>query len=286
MVTCSRHGWSVVIAALFTLVHSTVGPAQERDTVRKTLRAFPRTSPIHVDGRLSESDWSRAAVASDFLQREPEPNEPASQVTEVRVLVDEGALYVGARLFDTEPMRIAAQLGRRDPDDLFTDAFHVAIDSYFDRRTAFRFSVSPAGVQSDAIHFNDTDDDDNWDAVFESAATIDSGGWTAELRIPLSQLRYGHLPPGETRRWGIQFAREIARLGEESHWAPMPPTQRGIVSRFGDLIGIDSLGVPARLEVLPYVSSQLTRLPSGETNALVDATNTSARAGVDIRYGL
>jgi hypothetical protein len=268
------------------LIHTPTGHTQQPDSERKTLRASPRSGPILIDGRLTESDWSRAETATGFVQREPEPNEPASQPTEVRVLVDDGAVYIGARMFDSEPRRIAAQLGRRDPDDLYTDAFHVAIDSYFDRRTAFRFSVTPAGVQADAIHFNDTDDDDNWDSVFESAATIDSAGWTAELRIPLSQLRYARLAPGETRRWGIQFAREIARRGEESYWTPTLPTQRGLVSRFGDLVGIDALGVPARLEILPYVSSTVTRVPRAEANALVDATQTTARAGADVRYGL
>ncbi|MGH7713366.1 MAG: DUF5916 domain-containing protein, partial [Gemmatimonadaceae bacterium] len=287
MVMCSRRSRSATLTTLLALLSlAQAAGAQVVDTARKTIRATPRTSPLQVDGRLTEPDWARAEVASGFLQREPDPNEPATQKTEVRILVDDGALYVGARLFDSEPRRIAAQLGRRDPDDLFTDAFHVAIDSYFDRRTAFRFSVTPAGVQSDAIAFNDNDEDENWDAVYESAATIDSSGWTAELRIPLSQLRYGRLPPGETRRWGIQFVREIARLGEESFWTATPPTQPGIVSRFGDLIGLDSLGTPARLEILPYVSSQLTRLPDAEANALVDATRTSARAGVDVRYGL
>jgi hypothetical protein len=266
--------------------HSIAARAQDADVERKTIRAFPRSSPVHVDGRLSEPDWARAEIARGFRQREPQPNEPATHATEVRVLVDDDALYIGARLFDSQPDRIAAQLGRRDPDELYTDVFHVAVDSYFDRRTAFRFSVTPAGVQSDAIHFNDNDEDENWDAVYESAAVVDSLGWTAEIRIPLSQLRYGRVPEGESRRWGIQFAREIARLGEESYWTATPPTQSGIVSRFGDLVGIDSLGVPARLEVLPYVSSQLTRVPSAQSNALVDATRTSARAGLDVRYGL
>jgi hypothetical protein len=286
MVICSRYPFAVVVFLLVLGGTARPGAAQQSDTVRKTLRATTRSGPIHVDGRLSEPDWARADVAKDFVQREPEPNEPESQRTEVRVLVDDGALYVGARLFDSDARRIAAQLGRRDPDELYTDAFHVAIDSYFDRRTAFRFSVTPAGVQADALHFNDSNDDDNWDAVYESAATIDSAGWTAELRIPLSQLRYGRLRPGEARRWGIQFAREIARLGEESMWSPAPPTQPGIVSRFGDLVGIDSLGVPRRLELLPYVSSKLTRVPSAEANALVEATRTAAHAGLDVRYGL
>jgi hypothetical protein len=204
----------------------------------------------------------------------------------VRILVDDDALYVGARMYDREPQRIAAQLGRRDPGGLYSDAFHVVIDSYLDRRTAFRFSVTPAGVQGDAIHFNDVDDDDNWDAVFESAAAIDSAGWTAELRIPLSQLRYGRVRDGVSRRWGVQFGRDIAREGELSTWSPMLPTVSGMVSLFGDLIGLDSINIPARLELLPYVSSQVTRIPGAETNPLVDATSTSARAGLDVRYGL
>ena len=94
---------------------------------------------IHVDGRLDEAIWNRAEVAGDFVQREPVPDAPSAQRTEVRVLVDDGSLYVGARLFDTSPDSIARQLGRRDPDNVFSDFFHVAIDSYFDRRTAFRF---------------------------------------------------------------------------------------------------------------------------------------------------
>ncbi len=287
MVSCSRRLVFPAIGTVLSLAGAAqLGIAQGSDSVRKTVRAAARTGVVHVDGRLTEPDWKSSEVATGFQQREPEPNEASTQRTEVRVLVDDGALYIGARMFDSEPKRIAAQLGRRDPDDLYTDVFHVAIDSYFDRRTAFRFSVTPAGVQADAIHFNDNNDDDNWDAVFESAATIDSGGWTAELRIPLSQLRYGRVPLGETRRWGIQFAREIARLGEESYWMPTPPTQPGVVSRFGDLLGIDSLGIPQRLEVLPYVSSKVTRLPSAEANPLVDATRTAAHAGVDVRYGL
>lgn len=286
MVICSRLLIAVLLFTVPAIGGAQTGAARFSDSTRKTLHAARRTGPVHIDGRLNEADWARAEVARSFVQREPEPNEPESQRTEVRVLVDDGALYVGARLFDTEPDRIAAQLGRRDPDDLYSDAFHVAIDSYYDRRTAFRFSVTPAGVQADALLFNDNSEDENWDAVFESAATIDSAGWTAELRIPLSQLRFGRVPPGETRRWGIQFAREIARLGEESLWTPSPPAQRGIVSLFGDLLGIDSLGVPRRLEFLPYASSKLTQVPGAEANPLVNATRTAAHAGLDIRYGL
>ena len=261
--------------------------AQASDTLpRPNLQATVRATAIHIDGRLDEGIWSRAEVAADFVQREPVPDAPSAQRTEVRVLVDEGSLYVGARLFDTSPDSIARQLGRRDPDNVFSDFFHVAIDSYFDRRTAFRFSVTPVNVQADAFHYNNSNDDSNWDAVWESAATIDSMGWTAELRIPLSQLRFAGSATRAERRWGIQFGREIARYGEESYWSPNPPTQSGVVSRFGDLTGLDVVRAPARLEFLPYFSSQVTRLPDTESNPLIDGTRASARVGADVRYGL
>ncbi len=261
--------------------------AQVSDSLRRpTLQATARTMAVHIDGRLEEEIWNRAEVAGDFVQREPVPDAPAAQRTEVRVLVDEGSLYVGARLFDTSPDSIARQLGRRDPDNVFSDFFHVAIDSYLDRRTAFRFSITPVNVQADAFHYNNSNDDSNWDAVWESAATIDSLGWTAELRIPLSQLRFGGSESRTSRRWGIQFGRSIARYGEESYWSPTPPTQSGIVSRFGDLTGLEVVRAPARLELLPYFSSQVTRLPDTESNPLIDGTRASARFGADVRYGL
>ncbi|HEY7568173.1 MAG TPA: hypothetical protein VH762_11415, partial [Gemmatimonadaceae bacterium] len=127
MAICSRYPVAAAVSLLLLIAAARPGAAQETDTVRKTLRAATRTGPIHIDGRLSEPDWTRAEIARGFVQREPVPNEPESQRTEVRVLVDDGAVYVGARLFDTAPSKIAAQLGRRDSDDLYTDAFHVAI---------------------------------------------------------------------------------------------------------------------------------------------------------------
>lgn len=280
--TITRAGSAIVAFGLF----ASDTKAQQADTLpRPALVAVERTEPVHIDARLEEAVWKLAQPATGFIQREPNPGLPASQKTEVRVLVDEAAIYIGARLFDAEPDSIAAQLGRRDDTDVYADYFHVAIDSYADRRTAFRFSITPSGVQTDAFHFADNNDDSNWDAVWESATSVDSTGWTAELRIPLSQLRFGS-SRGVERRWGIQFAREIARRGEESYWSPTPPTQSGMVSRFGDLRGLEAIAPPARLEFLPYASTQLSRRASGIDNPLVDATETNMRVGADVRYGL
>ena len=160
------------------------------------------------------------------------------------------AIYVGVRNFDNAPDSIADQLGRRDAEDIFSDWFTVAFDSYADRRTAFAFAVNPRGVLQDPYLCNDEDDDILRVAVWNVAACRDSAGWTAEFRIPLSQLRYDAGPGGAERPWGITFAREIGRHGEESFWAPTPADAPGIVSRFGTLTGFDSLRPASRVELL------------------------------------
>ena len=251
---------------------------------------LPGATP-QIDGRLDEPAWRRAPAATDFVQRAPRAGAPASHRTEVRVLYDRNALYVGVRAFDPEPGRIGRQLARRDPDGIYSDWIHVGIDSFRDRRTGFRFSVNPRGVQGDGYLFNDVDEDALWDAVWTSAAHVDSLGWTAELRIPLSQLRFsqadatgaGALPPGS---WGFNVVREIARLGEESWWAPTPPDQPGVVSRFGTLTGLDSLGAPSALELIPYVRTQATRAPVERGNPFSSPTEGGAAAGLDVRWRL
>jgi Carbohydrate family 9 binding domain-like len=233
--------------------------AQDADSLpRPTMRAVFRTGPIRIDGRLDEGDWRRAEPASGFTQARPDPGAPATHPTEVRILYDRDALYIGARMFDPHPDSIARQMARRDADDIYSDWLRIGIDSYLDRRTAFIFAVSPRGVQRDEFRYNDGQNDPLWDAVWRSAASIDSAGWTAEVRIPLSQLRFSVGERGISK-WGVQFGRVLARNQETATWSPMPPQQPGVVSRYGDLIGLDSLESPRRVEVVPYVSSQVTR---------------------------
>lgn len=262
------------------------GGAQQSDTLpRPTLRAVFLSGPIHVDGNLNESDWERAIPARDFTQSRPSPGKAETRATEVRVLYDRDALYIGARLHDPRPDSIARQMARRDADDIYSDWLRIGIDSYLDRRTAFIFAVSPRGVQRDEFRYNDTQNDVLWDAVWASATRIDSLGWTAEVRIPLSQLRFQARGGGVTK-WGIQFGRILARNEETSTWSPMPPQQPGVVSRYGDLVGLDSLEAPRRLEVVPYVSTQVTRAPGNVANPFHDPTDAAGRFGADVRYGL
>jgi hypothetical protein len=276
-------------AALAIVLACTVAAragAQSADSLpRPTMRAEFRTSLIRIDGRLDESDWSRAEPASHFTQARPDPGASATHPTEVRVLYDRDALYIGARMFDPRPDSIAQQMARRDADDIYSDWLRIGIDSYLDRRTAFIFAVSPRGVQRDEFRYNDTENDELWDAVWRSAARVDSAGWTAEVRIPLSQLRFSVGERG-VAKWGVQFGRVLARNQETATWSPMPPQQPGVVSRYGDLVGLDSLDAPQRMEVVPYVSSQVTRAPGEPGNPFHQSTDGAARLGADVRYGL
>ncbi len=244
-------------------------------------------TPPTIDGRLDEAVWRTAIPLSGFLQRAPRGGAPASQRTDVRIAYDRDAMYIGVRNFDSAPDSIAQQLGRRDASDIYSDWFNVAFDSYGDRRTAFVFGVNPRGVLKDSYLYNDEQEDPLWDAVWNVAARTDSAGWTAEFRIPFSQLRFGvQGDHGAARPWGVNFAREIARHGEESYWSPTPANAPGIVSRFGVLTGLDSLRPASRIEAAPYVRTQLETQPAAARNRFVPATQTTVAAGGDVRLKL
>ncbi|HUG00526.1 MAG TPA: DUF5916 domain-containing protein [Longimicrobiales bacterium] len=252
----------------------------------RTLQIGSGTPDIVVDGVLDEAAWADAPAASGFVQNQPRPGEPASQRTEARVLFDGEALYVGVRLFDDDPGAIASQLTRRDQTSGYSDWAGVIIDSYFDRRTAFAFYVNPKGVRRDLYIFNDSDDDEGWDPVWEAAAMVDGEGWSAEMRIPLSQLRFSATAEGQEVRWGINFYREIAREDEESYWSPVLPEEDGFVSRAGTLEGLPRLDPPRRLEIEPYTSASLTRAPGNGANPFYERNDAGASIGADVNWGV
>jgi len=239
---------------------------------------------VFIDGSLDESVWKSARTATNFTQHTPHTGEPASEPTEVRFLYDDNYLYIGARLYDSNSAEIASTLFRRDGNE-YSDWFLVGIDSYNDNRTAFVFGVNPRGVRKDYLIYNDNQDDMSWDAVWEASATVDDEGWTAELKIPLSQLRYNG-EVGRMKSWGVNFSREIARSGESSFWAPTLPDDSGIVSHFGRVINLRELPEKNRLEVLPYLSSQLDRSPGDERNPFYKQHDPSLNLGGDVKYGL
>ncbi|WP_419950164.1 DUF5916 domain-containing protein [Candidatus Palauibacter sp.] len=262
------------------------GETHARAAAAPALQAVRTADPPRIDGRLDDAAWSDAPVAGDFVQFRPDPGRPASERTEVRMLYTDDAVYVGARMFDSDPGGIIRRLARRD-EEVTTDAFHVAIDSYFDHRTAFRFSISVAGVQRDGLMFADTQEDPEWDAVWESATRTDEAGWTAELRIPFSQLRFANTGgDGGASTWGINFRRDLARLEEASVWSPLPGDGSRTVSAFGTWRDLEGIEPHRHLEVRPYVLSSATRAPGTADNPFYSPTDMRQTVGGDLKYGI
>lgn len=249
----------------------------------RSMAAHMRTAPISVDGRLDDVDWKLAQPASGFIQQKPVEGVTAEHDTQVWVAYDDHSIWVAARMFDPEPQTIARQMVRRD-DFGTSDWIGVGFDPDLDRRTGYAFILQASGVQADQYLFNDGDEDGAWDAVWESAVRIDSLGWVAEMRIPLSQIRYEK--SSEPRDWGIGFVRNRVASNEESHFALMSRTQEGVVSQFGRLTGMVLESAPRRLELRPYVLGGLSRLPVEPGDPFHDASDPTARAGIDLRYGL
>jgi hypothetical protein len=257
-------------------------PNPEGRSVRALQAVRVQGVPPVIDGNLGDPVWETAPVATDFVQMRPREGEPATERTEVRVLYDDHALYVAIRAWDSEPDSIAAQLTRRDQGS-YSDQVHVIVDSYHDRRTAFHFAVNPLGVKTDLYRYDDTQEDSGWDAVWDVATRIDSEGWTAEFRIPLSQLRFSAAP---VQTWGINFARDIARRNELATWAPLSEQDRGLVSRSGELRGIRDLSPPRRLEVLPYAVGRTARIPGNAENPFYRRLDHAGEFGADVKLGV
>ncbi len=238
-------------------------------------QAVRATGRIHLDGKLDESAWAAAPMTNVFAQVDPLEGQPASQKTEVRVVYDDDALYVGARLHDSG--RITARLGRRDMPLGDSDWFGVMIDSYHDHRTAFGFDVNPAGVRRDEVKTID-EDDNSWDPVWDAATARDSAGWVAEYRIPFSQLRFGS---AADQVWGIQFERVIGRNHEYDVSTFVPKRERGGVPRYGHLSGLHNVQPGKRLEFLPYTVSRAEYIDRG-ANPYKTGSEYSATAGLDL----
>ncbi|MFV1884500.1 MAG: DUF5916 domain-containing protein [Balneola sp.] len=270
---------------LLFLVFSSIIKAQSpASKVSIKAERITSDSEIQIDGVLDEDSWKSVQAAKDFVQNFPVDGGKPSQKTEIKILYSDKYLYVGAFNYDSAPDSITATLFRRDGDEL-SDWIFVSIDSYNDNRTAFTFGVNPKGVQKDIMYYNDVEEDILWDAVWDSETSINSEGWVAEFRIPLSQLRF--TSSGNEQNWGINFERQIARYDEFNYWARIPREKYGQVSFFGDLKGIGNLSRPLRLEILPYVSGELKREPDlNNGNPFYEKNEFTAKIGGDFKYGI
>ncbi|HZB28499.1 MAG TPA: DUF5916 domain-containing protein [Gemmatimonadales bacterium] len=276
---------TTLVAFVFTL--TSPGPGGQVDTTPKLstrlmVRAARASSEIVLDGSLTDASWAVALPVSDFTQREPNEGAPATERTEVRVLYDDHALYIAARMWDRSPDSVRAQLARRDRISN-SDRFLVFLDCYRDRRTGFYFGINAAGTLYDGTLYNDDWESDTWDGVWEGRVARDSLGWSAELRIPYSQLRFQR---EKSHRWGINFKREIARRNERDYLVRTPSNGSGFVSRFVDLVGIDEVTPPPRLELLPYVTTRAEYLSHEVEDPFNDGARLAAGLGGDLKVGI
>ncbi len=237
---------------------------------------------VAIDGILDEAVWQSVPPFSAFTQREPNERQPVSERTEVRILVGEDALYVGGRFFDREPERIRATLVRRDVVSDF-DYVMVSLDSRHDHNTAYAFTLTPSGAYQDAALGTDGQYDFGWDPVWDGAAHIDSEGWSAEWRIPFSQLRF---KSAEDAEWGLQVVRVIARKQEAAYFAFTPRNESAGPHRFGHLRGLGQVREPSRLELLPFVTTRSEHLHVSSGDPFRSDAEQFYNAGLDVKYGL
>ena len=242
--------------------------------------AAPVEGSITLDGRLDEAAWAAATPATDFRQQEPTEGEPATQRTEIRFLYDESALYIGARMYDTEGAAgVRTRLSRRDQIEGGDNLLFV-FDTFHDHVGRTMFQVNPSGVKFDAgqaAAFADP----AWDGIWEVETAIDAEGWVAEIRIPFSQLRY---PTTPVQTWGMQVWRWTERVAERSMWTFWRMQESGGPQRFGHL---ENIQVPASrigLEVMPYVVGKAEHLQETDTaNPFHEPTDYAWRVGGDVK---
>ena len=239
------------------------------------------TGSINLDGKLDEPDWASASPVTSFTQHDPTEGAPATEKTEVRVLVGPDALYIGAKLFESDPANIRRRLSRRD-EPVDGDVFAVTLDSRHDHLTGYYFRVTAGGAMRDAVAGGPNGLDLSWDAVWDAAVFTDASGWSTEIRIPFSQLPYNR---GD-RVWGIQFERYRWNKQEQDFFAFTPKKEVGGVARYGHLVGLGELPAPSRVELTPYVSTRAEFLEVPAGNPFRDGKDYFASTGVDLKYRL
>lgn len=238
---------------------------------------------ITIDGKPDEAVWQSAAWEDNFVQHEPLEGAKPYQQTEFAILYDDNNVYVGFKCFDTAPDSISMRVSKRDEID--GDLIGIMFDTYNDKRTGFAFIVSAAGVKSDFIQSNDGENEDpNWDPIYWVKTSKNDEGWTAEMRIPLTQLRFDD---AEEQVWGLQVLRFIFRKEELSSWQPMKRDKMGFVSQFGTMNGIQNIRPRKTLDLMPYVVARTERFEKEEDNPFRQSGKKNGMDfGLDAKIGL
>ncbi len=277
MVLSARTPLGLLVLVLLAILplRATEAPAKRVYTTQRLAGPAPA-----IDGKLGDPCWTQGEWSDEFVQREPREGAPSAFRTDLKILYDDRNLYVAIRAHDPEATSLPRLRARRD--ELAGDVVGIALDSYADRRPAFEFDLTLGGNQFDA-QLRNWGGDPSWNAIWESAVGTEPGAWTAEFRIPLSQLRHN----GQSEQvWGLHGWRWINRLQEKSNWQLIPMDNPGFVYSFGELRGLHNLPSARRLEVVPYTIAKLTSVPDSAGNPLLAGTAAGLEAGLDLKLGL
>lgn len=243
---------------------------------RPTIEAVRVSETPEIDGILDEEVWQNANIATGFRQESPDFNTSPKFNTEVRIIYNDKAIYVGAMMYDSHPDSIKKELAVRDSDGKNADYFYIGFDTYNNKQDAYVFGVSASGIQIDNRIADET-----YDAVWGSAVKITDNGWVAELRIPYSAIRF---PALKTQEWGLQIIRSIRRNREEDQWSLEPRDTDNTLNYWGTLTGLNDIDPPLRLSVLPYISAGIQHNSSPVANN--DAYSYNYNGGMDLKWGL
>jgi Domain of unknown function (DUF5916)/Carbohydrate family 9 binding domain-like len=251
----------------------------------KSLQAVKIEQAPKIDGNLDDPSWANVPVLTDFIQNYPSFGSPGSQKTEVKIVYDNSAIYVGAYMYD-DPSLIRKQITARDGEQQTdVDYFSIFFDTYNDNQNGFQFLVTTANVQTDArLSAGFTGDfgnygDKTWDAVWESKVSMKPDGWVVEMKIPYISLRFAKK---DVQDWGLQLLRLIRRTNESNFWSPVDPKVNGFVNQFGSLNNLKDIQPPLRLSFSPYVMGGYRSNPIGSSYLNEWLRN----GGMDVKYGI
>lgn len=232
---------------------------------------------ITLDGIPNEDAWNLVEWGGDFTQWQPNEGKAPSQPTRFKILYDNKFLYVAYDCYDSTPKLIEKRMARRD--EFPGDFVEINIDSYHDKRTGFSFTTSVSGVRGDEFISNNGNNwDENWNPIWFAKTAINDHGWTAEIKIPLSQLRYGN---EKEKVWGIQVMRRIFRKEERSTWQFIPQSTGVWVSNFGELHGLNDIPFHRQVEIAPYVTAQVDKYKKEPGNPFADGADVKVTGGLD-----
>ncbi len=277
----------IYFLTLFAIILAQPGMmAQDSTTVVPARIYVTKPLPIdavpEIDGLINDPVWETVPWGDNFIEQRPDENTQPNFQTRFKILYDQKALYIAVQCYDEEPDKIVRRLSRRDGFEGDWVAFFI--DSYHDKRTAFGFLVTAAGVKADIFESNNgANEDESWNPIWYTKASIDSEGWSAEMKIPLSQLKFGK---SGQQIWGLQVMRRFFRDEERSVWQRIRADSPGFVSEFGELHGLLDLEPQKQLEIQPYTVAKLESYEAEPGNPFRDGNDGSITAGLDAKIGI